>query len=226
MARTCFLESSPSGCPACVLGGGLGLPQGSDTAPGLPGPRGDVLCVSDRRLAALILASQPPWGTRPALPALEPHREGCGGRGGRWLGSHGGGGTWWKCGGDTHTQRVLGTSSHSPDGGLSRSFNVGYGDARFFVRSCSVFDNNRQDPTGLTAALQATDLAGVLHMLYCVLFHGTLSDPSTASPKDSFPQSTVQVATQSLRFLNSFAALDLPAFQVPGVRPRQCSPAG
>lgn len=80
-------------------------------------------------------------------------------------------------------------------------------------RSCSVFDNNRQDPTGLTAALQATDLAGVLHMLYCVLFHGTLSDPGAASPKESFPQSTVQVAIQSLRFLNSFAALDLPTFQ-------------
>ncbi|XP_037689249.1 S phase cyclin A-associated protein in the endoplasmic reticulum isoform X2 [Choloepus didactylus] len=80
-------------------------------------------------------------------------------------------------------------------------------------RSYMIFDNNRQDPTGLTAALQATDLAGVLHMLYCVLFHGTISDPSTASPKDSYTQNTVQVAIQSLRFFNSFAALDLPAFQ-------------
>ncbi|XP_015981269.2 S phase cyclin A-associated protein in the endoplasmic reticulum isoform X1 [Rousettus aegyptiacus] len=80
-------------------------------------------------------------------------------------------------------------------------------------RSYSIFDSNRQDPTGLTAALQATDLAGVLHMLYCVLFHGAISDPSTASPKETYSQNTVQVATQSLRFLNSFAALDLPAFQ-------------
>ncbi|XP_077905347.1 S phase cyclin A-associated protein in the endoplasmic reticulum isoform X11 [Ictidomys tridecemlineatus] len=80
-------------------------------------------------------------------------------------------------------------------------------------RSYSIFDNNRQDPTGLTAALQATDLAGVLHMLYCVLFHGTISDPSTASPKESYTQNTIQVAIQSLRFFNSFAALDLPAFQ-------------
>ncbi|XP_045397822.1 S phase cyclin A-associated protein in the endoplasmic reticulum isoform X5 [Lemur catta] len=81
-------------------------------------------------------------------------------------------------------------------------------------RSYCIFDNNRQDPTGLTAALQATDLAGVLHMLYCVLFHGTISDPSTASPKESYTQNTIQVAIQSLRFFNSFAALDLPAFQV------------
>ncbi|XP_004468236.1 S phase cyclin A-associated protein in the endoplasmic reticulum isoform X2 [Dasypus novemcinctus] len=80
-------------------------------------------------------------------------------------------------------------------------------------RSYTIFDNNCQDPTGLTAALQATDLAGVLHMLYCVLFHGTISDPSTASPKESYTQNTVQVAIQSLRFFNSFAALDLPAFQ-------------
>ncbi|XP_078190081.1 S phase cyclin A-associated protein in the endoplasmic reticulum isoform X15 [Callithrix jacchus] len=81
-------------------------------------------------------------------------------------------------------------------------------------RSYSIFDNNRQDPTGLTAALQATDLAGVLHMLYCVLFHGTILDPSTASPKESYTQNTIQVAIHSLRFFNSFAALDLPAFQV------------
>ncbi|XP_074248719.1 S phase cyclin A-associated protein in the endoplasmic reticulum isoform X1 [Saimiri boliviensis] len=80
-------------------------------------------------------------------------------------------------------------------------------------RSYSIFDSNRQDPTGLTAALQATDLAGVLHMLYCVLFHGTILDPSTASPKESYTQNTIQVAIHSLRFFNSFAALDLPAFQ-------------
>uniref|UniRef100_U3K828 S-phase cyclin A associated protein in the ER n=1 Tax=Ficedula albicollis TaxID=59894 RepID=U3K828_FICAL len=79
-------------------------------------------------------------------------------------------------------------------------------------RSWNVFDTARQDPTGLTAALQATDLVGVLHMLYCVLFHGTISDPNT-SPKDSYATSTVQVAIQSLRFFNSFAVLDLPAFQ-------------
>ncbi|XP_074405627.1 S phase cyclin A-associated protein in the endoplasmic reticulum isoform X2 [Zonotrichia albicollis] len=80
-------------------------------------------------------------------------------------------------------------------------------------RCCSVFDSGRQEPTGLSAALQATDLVGVLHMLYCVLFHGTSSEPSPASPKDSYAASTVQVAIQSLRFFNSFALLDLPAFQ-------------
>lgn len=80
-------------------------------------------------------------------------------------------------------------------------------------RSYGIFDSNRQDLTGLTAALQATDLAGVLHMLYCILFHGAIADPGAASPKESYSQNTVQVAIQSLRFFNSFAALDLPAFQ-------------
>ncbi|XP_048185951.1 S phase cyclin A-associated protein in the endoplasmic reticulum isoform X2 [Perognathus longimembris pacificus] len=79
-------------------------------------------------------------------------------------------------------------------------------------RSYGIFDSHRQDPTGLTAALRATDLAGVLHMLYCVLFHGS-ADPSAAGLKESYTQSTVQVAIQSLRFFNSFAALDLAAFQ-------------
>lgn len=51
-------------------------------------------------------------------------------------------------------------------------------------------------------------------MLYCVLFHGTISDPNTTSPKDSYAANTIQVAIQSLRFFNSFAVLDLPAFQV------------
>uniref|UniRef100_A0A8D0HF02 S-phase cyclin A associated protein in the ER n=1 Tax=Sphenodon punctatus TaxID=8508 RepID=A0A8D0HF02_SPHPU len=80
-------------------------------------------------------------------------------------------------------------------------------------RSWSIFDTTRQDPTGLTAVLQSTDLVGVLHMLYCILFHGTVSDPNTASPKESYVESTVQVAIQSLQFFSSFAVLDLPAFQ-------------
>uniref|UniRef100_A0A8C3TDB0 S-phase cyclin A associated protein in the ER n=1 Tax=Chelydra serpentina TaxID=8475 RepID=A0A8C3TDB0_CHESE len=80
-------------------------------------------------------------------------------------------------------------------------------------RSWTIFDNTRQDPTGLTAVLQTTDLVGVLHMLYCILFHGTISDPNMASPKESYTENTIQVAIQSLRFFNSFAVLDLPAFQ-------------
>ncbi|KAG8440165.1 hypothetical protein GDO86_006098 [Hymenochirus boettgeri] len=70
-----------------------------------------------------------------------------------------------------------------------------------------------QDPTGLSAALQRSDLVGVLHMLYCALFHNSASDPSISSPKDTHEQNTIQVAVHSLQFLNSFAMLHLQAFQ-------------
>ncbi|KAH0619852.1 hypothetical protein JD844_014220, partial [Phrynosoma platyrhinos] len=80
-------------------------------------------------------------------------------------------------------------------------------------RSWNIFDESRQDPTGLTATLEATDLVGVLHMLYCILFHGTITDLSTASPKESYAENTVLVALQSIRFFNSFAILNLQAFQ-------------
>uniref|UniRef100_A0ACB8E5H7 Uncharacterized protein n=1 Tax=Sphaerodactylus townsendi TaxID=933632 RepID=A0ACB8E5H7_9SAUR len=80
-------------------------------------------------------------------------------------------------------------------------------------RSWSIFDNSHQDPTGFTVALAATDLVGVLHMLYCILFHGTIADASAASPKESYVENTIQVALHSLRLFNSFAVLDLPAFQ-------------
>ncbi|GAA6100323.1 S phase cyclin A-associated protein in the endoplasmic reticulum isoform X1 [Tachysurus ichikawai] len=79
-------------------------------------------------------------------------------------------------------------------------------------RSSCIFDNKRQDPTGLTALLQNTDLVGVLHMLYCILLHSTESG-SMASLQEPYNPAVIQVALQGLRFLNSFALLDLTAFQ-------------
>ncbi|XP_066523371.1 S phase cyclin A-associated protein in the endoplasmic reticulum isoform X2 [Hoplias malabaricus] len=81
-------------------------------------------------------------------------------------------------------------------------------------RSPSIFDNKRQDPTGLTALLQSTDLVGVLHMLYCILLHSAQPESGgLASPQEPYSPAVVQVALQSLRFLNSYALLDLTAFQ-------------
>lgn len=82
--------------------------------------------------------------------------------------------------------------------------------------SCSapnIFDNKHQDPTGLSALLQSTDLVGVVHTLYCILLHGFL--PEMASPRQElYDPGVIQVALQGIRFLNSFALLDLSAFQV------------
>ncbi|XP_072138880.1 S phase cyclin A-associated protein in the endoplasmic reticulum isoform X5 [Mobula birostris] len=80
-------------------------------------------------------------------------------------------------------------------------------------RSHNIFENKRHDPTGLSAVLQSTELVGVLNMLYCILLHGTVPDHNTSPPVETYPQHIIQVAIQSLRFLNSFAFLDLPTFQ-------------
>ncbi|XP_056307331.1 S phase cyclin A-associated protein in the endoplasmic reticulum isoform X1 [Danio aesculapii] len=83
-------------------------------------------------------------------------------------------------------------------------------------RSLGVFDNKRQDPTGLTALLQSTDLVGVLHMLYCILLHSAPPEPLSggpAGPQGPYSATVIQVALQGLRFLNTFSLLDLSAFQ-------------
>ncbi|XP_026095025.1 S phase cyclin A-associated protein in the endoplasmic reticulum-like isoform X5 [Carassius auratus] len=83
-------------------------------------------------------------------------------------------------------------------------------------RSLSIFDNKLQDSTGLTALLQSTDLVGVLHMLYCILLHSALPDSLSTGPvgpEEPYSPAVIQVALQGLRFLNTFALLDLSAFQ-------------
>ncbi|XP_047452912.1 S phase cyclin A-associated protein in the endoplasmic reticulum isoform X2 [Mugil cephalus] len=79
-------------------------------------------------------------------------------------------------------------------------------------RCLSIFDNKRQDPTGLTALLQSTDLVGVVHTLYCILLHSFLPESSSQS-QEPYSPGVIQVSLQGIRFLNSFALLDLSAFQ-------------
>ncbi|KAM9814925.1 S phase cyclin A-associated protein in the endoplasmic reticulum isoform 1-T1 [Syngnathus typhle] len=79
-------------------------------------------------------------------------------------------------------------------------------------RGSSIFDNKRQDPTGLTALLQSTDLVGVVHTLYSILLH-SFSPESSSQSQEPYSAGVIQVALQGIRFLNSFALLDLSAFQ-------------
>ncbi|XP_078113091.1 S phase cyclin A-associated protein in the endoplasmic reticulum isoform X3 [Sander vitreus] len=79
-------------------------------------------------------------------------------------------------------------------------------------RAPSIFDNKRQDPTGLTALLQSTDLVGVVHTLYCILLH-SFSPESSSQSQEPYSPGVIQVALQGIRFLNNFALLDLSAFQ-------------
>lgn len=78
-------------------------------------------------------------------------------------------------------------------------------------RAPSIFDNKRLDPTGLSSLLQSTDLVGVVHTLYSILLH-TVPESSSQNLEPYSP-GVIQVALHGLRFLNSFALLDLPAFQ-------------
>lgn len=82
-----------------------------------------------------------------------------------------------------------------------------------FSSAPSIFDNKRQDPTGLTALLQSTDLVGVVHTLYCILLHSFVPESASQS-QEPYGPGVIQVALQGIRFLNSFALLDLSAFQV------------
>uniref|UniRef100_A0A8D2QJA5 S phase cyclin A-associated protein in the endoplasmic reticulum N-terminal domain-containing protein n=1 Tax=Zonotrichia albicollis TaxID=44394 RepID=A0A8D2QJA5_ZONAL len=65
----------------------------------------------------------------------------------------------------------------------------------------------------LFQCLQPITVAGELQGVLPPLLAATASSKGESSPKDSYAASTVQVAIQSLRFFNSFALLDLPAFQ-------------
>uniref|UniRef100_A0A8C7GL57 S-phase cyclin A-associated protein in the ER n=1 Tax=Oncorhynchus kisutch TaxID=8019 RepID=A0A8C7GL57_ONCKI len=86
--------------------------------------------------------------------------------------------------------------------------------AQDLISSPSIFDNKRTDPTGLTALLQSTDLVGVVHTLYCILLHSSaLPEPAAQGPQEPYAPGVIQVALTGLRFLNSFALLDLSAFQ-------------
>uniref|UniRef100_A0A667YYA7 S-phase cyclin A-associated protein in the ER n=1 Tax=Myripristis murdjan TaxID=586833 RepID=A0A667YYA7_9TELE len=61
--------------------------------------------------------------------------------------------------------------------------------------------------------LQSTDLVGVVHTLYCILLHSSLPESAAQSPQEPYAPGVIQVALQGIRFLNSFALLDLSAFQ-------------
>ncbi|XP_055078235.1 S phase cyclin A-associated protein in the endoplasmic reticulum [Periophthalmus magnuspinnatus] len=78
-------------------------------------------------------------------------------------------------------------------------------------RAASIFDNKRQDPCGLSSLLQSTDLVGVVHTLYSILLH-TFPE-SSSHCQEPYSSGVIQVALNGIRFLNSFALLDLPAFQ-------------
>lgn len=74
----------------------------------------------------------------------------------------------------------------------------------------------------MSALLQSTDLVGVVHTLYCILLHSFVPESASQS-QEPYGPGVIQVALQGIRFLNSFALLDLSAFQVFIIYPEICS---
>ena len=86
--------------------------------------------------------------------------------------------------------------------------------SRFF-RSTNVFSvsSKLDDQTQLLATFQATDLCGIVSLMYGVLLHGGSPSRSDTSP----PQLNVQTLTilaSGFKMLNQLAALDLALLQV------------
>ncbi|XP_074649946.1 S phase cyclin A-associated protein in the endoplasmic reticulum-like isoform X2 [Tubulanus polymorphus] len=82
-------------------------------------------------------------------------------------------------------------------------------------KSSNVFEKNCkiQDPTQLISTFSATELFGIVSLLYGMLLHGDApSRRDTESPPE-LPLHTLNVTVSAIKMLNSMAALDLNTFQ-------------
>ena len=68
------------------------------------------------------------------------------------------------------------------------------------------------DPTCLTVVLQQTELVGLMQLLYAILLHD--GPPRHSSIPPPLTQSTLAIATATIRAINNCAILDLQMVQV------------
>jgi len=83
-------------------------------------------------------------------------------------------------------------------------------------RVCSsgdLFEKKCDDATQLIATLRATQLVGIVSLMYGVLLH-TDAPARTDTPPPSLPASTVAVVRSAFNMLNHIARLHLPLLQV------------
>jgi len=79
--------------------------------------------------------------------------------------------------------------------------------------SGDVFDKKMDDPTQLVSTLRATQLVGIVSLMYGMLLH-TDAPARTDTPPPPLPQSTVAIVTSAFHMLNQSAHLYLPLLQV------------
>ena len=95
-------------------------------------------------------------------------------------------------------------------------FNTG---ADFDVCECLIcssgdlFDKKFDDLTQLVATLRATQLVGIVSLMYGVLLH-TDAPARTDTPPPNLPPSTIAVVRSAFNMLNHIARLHLPLLQV------------
>ena len=76
-----------------------------------------------------------------------------------------------------------------------------------------VFDKKSDDPTQLIATLQATQLVGIVSLMYGMLLH-TDAPARGDTPPPPLAQSTVTVVRSAFSMVNHIARLHLPLLQV------------
>ena len=85
-----------------------------------------------------------------------------------------------------------------------------------FVCVCScgdVFDKKLDDPTQLISTLRATQLVGIISLMYGMLLH-TDAPARSDTPPPPLPPSTVAIVKSAFNMLNHIACLYLPLLQV------------
>jgi len=86
--------------------------------------------------------------------------------------------------------------------------------------SRDLFDKKLEDPTQLILTLRATQLVGIVSLMYGMLLH-TDAPARGDTPPPPLPPSTVAVVRSAFNMLNHIARLYLPLLQVQtyGTRP-------
>ena len=76
-----------------------------------------------------------------------------------------------------------------------------------------MFDKKLEDPTQLIATLKATQLVGIVSLMYSMLLH-TDTPARGETPPPILPEHTISIVSAALGMLNYIAILHLPLLQV------------
>ena len=83
----------------------------------------------------------------------------------------------------------------------------------FFCRVTNLFsDKPGDDPTLLTVVLRQTELVGLMQLLYAILLHD--GPPRHSSSPPPLTNSTLSIATATIKTINNCAIIDLKMVQV------------